>query len=104
MKSALNVSDKIRTRDLLVRSQTLYPAELHTHSYFYDRYNCVAITTTVILPQYHVNVKHFLRNFKLHRAMVGALDICKDLSVFQPVLKLFGYYKIVYTPACIPLS
>ena len=23
------VSDKIRTRDLLVRSQTLYPAELH---------------------------------------------------------------------------
>ena len=30
---ALNdVSDKIRTRDLLVRSQTLYPAELHLHS------------------------------------------------------------------------
>ena len=25
------VCDKIRTRDLLVRSQTLYPAELHTH-------------------------------------------------------------------------
>ena len=25
----LRVSDKIRTRDLLVRSQTLYPAELH---------------------------------------------------------------------------
>lgn len=27
----LNVRDKIRTRDLLVRSQTLYPAELHVH-------------------------------------------------------------------------
>ena len=27
-----DVSDKIRTRDLLVRSQTLYPAELHLHS------------------------------------------------------------------------
>ena len=26
-----NVRDKIRTRDLLVRSQTLYPAELHVH-------------------------------------------------------------------------
>ncbi len=26
-----SVCDKIRTRDLLVRSQTLYPAELHTH-------------------------------------------------------------------------
>ncbi len=25
------VCDTIRTRDLLVRSQTLYPAELHTH-------------------------------------------------------------------------
>jgi hypothetical protein len=24
------VCDKIRTRDLLIRSQTLYPAELHT--------------------------------------------------------------------------
>ena len=24
--------DKIRTRDLLVRSQTLYPAELHVHT------------------------------------------------------------------------
>ena len=27
----LSVCDKIRTRDLLVRSQTLYPAELHIH-------------------------------------------------------------------------
>ena len=27
-----DVSDKIRTRDLLVRSQTLYPAELHLHN------------------------------------------------------------------------
>ena len=27
----LHVRDKIRTRDLLVRSQTLYPAELPTH-------------------------------------------------------------------------
>ena len=26
--------DKIRTRDLLVRSQTLYPAELRAHSVF----------------------------------------------------------------------
>ncbi len=26
-----HVCDTIRTRDLLVRSQTLYPAELHTH-------------------------------------------------------------------------
>ena len=30
--SFYDVSDKIRTRDLLVRSQTLYPAELHLHN------------------------------------------------------------------------
>ena len=30
--ASVDVSDKIRTRDLLVRSQTLYPAELHLHS------------------------------------------------------------------------
>ena len=27
----MRVRDKIRTRDLLIRSQTLYPAELHVH-------------------------------------------------------------------------
>ena len=30
-KGFSRVRDKIRTRDLLVRSQTLYPAELRTH-------------------------------------------------------------------------
>ena len=41
-----HVRDKIRTRDLLVRSQTLYPAELHVHSllflnskYYYSECN-----------------------------------------------------------------
>ena len=29
------VRDKIRTLDLLVRSQTLYPAELHVHNIGY---------------------------------------------------------------------
>ena len=28
-----SVSDMIRTRGLLIRSQTLYPAELHSHIY-----------------------------------------------------------------------
>ena len=32
--TAPNVSDMIRTRDLLIRSQTLYPAELHSHAWF----------------------------------------------------------------------
>ena len=30
----LDVSDMIRTRGLLIRSQTLYPAELHSHIRF----------------------------------------------------------------------
>ena len=30
----LNVREKIRTPDLLIRSQTLYPAELRVHIYF----------------------------------------------------------------------
>ena len=36
------VSDMIRTRDLLIRSQTLYPAELHSHS---------SIGTNIILQE-----------------------------------------------------
>ena len=33
----VSVCDKIRTRDLLVRSQTLYPAELRAHTFFSKR-------------------------------------------------------------------
>ena len=32
ISGASDVRDRIRTHDLLVRSQTLYPAELHVHS------------------------------------------------------------------------
>ena len=32
--SARYVGERIRTPDLLVRSQTLYPAELRTHKFF----------------------------------------------------------------------
>ena len=32
ISGAYDVRDRIRTHDLLVRSQTLYPAELHVHS------------------------------------------------------------------------
>ena len=31
ISGAYDVRDRIRTHDLLVRSQTLYPAELHVH-------------------------------------------------------------------------
>ena len=51
----LDVSDMIRTRDLLIRSQTLYPAELHSHirfeqNIYYSMRNEMSIT--------------FLKNFK----------------------------------------
>lgn len=32
ISGAYDVRDRIRTHDLLVRSQSLYPAELHVHS------------------------------------------------------------------------
>ena len=34
----LNVREKIRTPDLLIRSQTLYPAELRAHIKLYNKY------------------------------------------------------------------
>lgn len=45
----LDVSDMIRTRDLLIRSQTLYPAELHSHirfeqNIYYSMNNKMSIT------------------------------------------------------------
>ena len=40
----INVRDKIRTRDLLVRSQTLYPAELHVRMEY-----SIIITTAVVI-------------------------------------------------------
>ena len=55
--SLSNVRDRIRTRDLLVRSQTvrsqtLYPAELRTHF----------VTTKCILLLEALNVKYFFVN------------------------------------------
>ena len=35
----ISVREKIRTPDTLVRSQVLYPAELHTHIQFVHLYN-----------------------------------------------------------------
>ena len=42
--SFFDVRDKIRTRDLLVRSQTLYPAELHVRMEY-----SIIITTAVVI-------------------------------------------------------
>ena len=52
LQSLSNVRDRIRTRDLLVRSQTLYPAELRTHF----------VTTKCILLLEALNVKYFFVN------------------------------------------
>lgn len=52
ISGALDVRDRIRTHDLLVRSQTLYPAELRTHF----------VTTKCILLLEALNVKYFFVN------------------------------------------
>ena len=46
------VREKIRTPDTLVRSQVLYPAELHTH-------NKCSLGTFIILLQFPAFVKRF---------------------------------------------
>ena len=48
-----HVRDKIRTRDLLVRSQTLYPAELHVH------FPAVSSTASMIIAICHRFVNRF---------------------------------------------
>ena len=37
ISGAYDVRDRIRTHDLLVRSQTLYPTELHAHKHLFWR-------------------------------------------------------------------
>ena len=44
ISGALDVRDRIRTHDLLVRSQTLYPAELHVRMEY-----SIIITTAVVI-------------------------------------------------------
>ena len=62
MVCGLDVSDMIRTRDLLIRSQTLYPAELHSHIRFEQNiyYSKVFEMSSTFLKKF----KKFLRGVK----------------------------------------
>ncbi len=53
IRKDLNVGERIRTPGLLVRSQTLYPAELRPHNCvsLYSRINYIPIFATC---QYHI--------------------------------------------------
>ena len=58
-KDQYNVGERIRTPDLLVRSQTLYPAELRPH-------NTHLFTTILIIDYLPANVNIFLINFLIY--------------------------------------
>ena len=58
--TAAGTPEGIRTPDLLVRSQTLYPAELPAHKLNYFQ------AAGIILSQQPIKVKHFLKNLQTH--------------------------------------
>jgi hypothetical protein len=74
-----SVCDKIRTRDLLVRSQTLYPAELHIHL---TRHFITTFATEISLTKCLTYVKSFFKY----------IYFCKMLPLFccRPDSKLAG--------------
>ncbi len=74
-----SVCDKIRTRDLLVRSQTLYPAELHIHL---TRHFITTFATEISLTKYLTYVKSFFKY----------IYFCKMVPLFccRPDSKLAG--------------
>ncbi len=65
----------IRTPDLLVRSQTLYPAELRAHSQIFFGH---LIPTQLIIPYIFTLVNHFL---KFLLTISTSLVICSILDI-----------------------
>ena len=57
------VREKIRTPDLLVRSQTLYPAELRAHIIFVCLSYLCTSATKLIIAQRFLSVNNFFQNF-----------------------------------------
>ena len=49
-ETGIYVRDRIRTHDLLVRSQTLYPAELHAHALYQRQTILYAYPTILSTP------------------------------------------------------
>ena len=65
MSQALGAPEETRTPDLLIRSQTLYPAELPA------LVHRVCRGTFIIIPPEYPNVKHFFKIFCGFRKMLG---------------------------------
>ena len=58
---SLDVRDRIRTHDLLVRSQTLYPAELHAHIICIQAKDLAQTTNYIIcMPDSFVNYYFYI--------------------------------------------
>ena len=57
------VREKIRTPDLLIRSQTLYPAELRAHIIFVCLSYLCTSATKLIIAQRFLSVNNFFKFF-----------------------------------------
>ena len=69
------VREKIRTPDLLVRSQTLYPAELRAHIIFVCfSYLCTS-ATKLIIAQRFLSVNNFFKIFQIIFLSSGGLQV-----------------------------
>ena len=82
-----HVCDTIRTRDLLVRSQTLYPAELHTHITFIR----ALIGTNDMLTQQNIKVKALFSLYKHRPERATSAHICRLMKAVRRVFLLRRY-------------
>ena len=104
ISGAYDVRDRIRTHDLLVRSQTLYPAELHVHFIYRFSPATVCIVTAAgenvnrifqffqTMKSQAINAKLYLRNIisSFCTTMFAfCWQICTDCPSFRFALCLF---------------
>ena len=80
--SSYGAPEGIRTPDLLIRSQTLYPAELLAHITFSKCF--------YMIPRSFRNVKHFLKKRKVDKILVFFI--------------IEGFYEIVCTNRTRPVK
>ena len=93
------VREKIRTPDLLVRSQTLYPAELRAHIIFVCfSYLCTS-ATKLIIAQRFLSVNNFFKIFQIIKMstlnstffhVFIVLPFCTIRSLFYCIFSLLG--------------
>ena len=94
ISGAYDVRDRIRTHDLLVRSQTLYPAELHVHFIYRFSPATVCIVTAAgenvnRIFQFFQTIKMSTLNSTFFHVFIVLL-FCTICSLFYCIFSLLG--------------